>query len=210
MSTIVAITVSTNYDDLLDIILPQNHRFFNTWYIITHKDDAKTIEVVNKYNYSNVKLVYFDFYAGNCRFNQGGAIRHVQDILASMNYNGYVLHLDSDIYLPDNFSELLLRLETHSLYGVSSRNDYFSYDHFKAGKADRVHSRDHMFQGFFQLYVFSINTRCKQSENCSQWDLDFHKHFKHKINIPNLHVSHLGHSGVHWTGRKNKEADFAR
>jgi hypothetical protein len=43
----IAITVSTNYHDLLKIIIPQNYKFFDKWYIITCIDDMDTIAVIN-------------------------------------------------------------------------------------------------------------------------------------------------------------------
>jgi hypothetical protein len=42
MNKIIAITVSTRYDDLLEIIIPQNYKFFDKWYIITDKNDIAT------------------------------------------------------------------------------------------------------------------------------------------------------------------------
>lgn len=58
---LVAITVSTNYDDLLKFIVPQNYKFFDTWYIITDKSDEKTIKVINDFNYKNIELMFFNF-----------------------------------------------------------------------------------------------------------------------------------------------------
>ena len=42
---IIAITVSTNYEDILKIIIPQNAKFFKKWIIITKVDDIKTINI---------------------------------------------------------------------------------------------------------------------------------------------------------------------
>lgn len=66
----ICITVSVNYDNLLDIILPQNAKFFKKWYIVTHKDDQKTIDIIKKHNINCVEILYFDFYDGAI-FNKG-------------------------------------------------------------------------------------------------------------------------------------------
>jgi len=55
---LIAITVSTNYDDILSVVIHQNQRFFQTWYIITHPTDYATIDVVESADYTNIKLLY--------------------------------------------------------------------------------------------------------------------------------------------------------
>ena len=51
------ITVSTNYDDFLNIIIHQNYKFFKEWYIITDINDSKTIDVINNYGHKNIFIV---------------------------------------------------------------------------------------------------------------------------------------------------------
>ena len=33
--------------------MKNNYKFFKKWYIVTDKNDNKTIEVINKYNFEN-------------------------------------------------------------------------------------------------------------------------------------------------------------
>ena len=40
----IAITVSTKYADILNIIIPQNIKFFEKWYIITDETDEKQLK----------------------------------------------------------------------------------------------------------------------------------------------------------------------
>jgi hypothetical protein len=58
----IPITVSTNYDDLLNIIIPQNYKFFEKWYIITDENDKNlTLEIFLKDSYAighDKKLVF--------------------------------------------------------------------------------------------------------------------------------------------------------
>ena len=205
---ITAITVSTKYDDILKIIMPQNYKFFTKWYIVTHEKDTKTINIVKNYGFTNVEIVFFDFYRKRT-FNKGGAIRKCQDILERKGYKGDVLILDSDIYLPNNFLEILPPLNYYTLYGTNRRSDYYSYHNFKNNILDFEYKWAQDFQGYFQLYKFSKNIKYLDSDDCSECDLRFQRFFKNKIILQNMIVSHLGKSGINWKGRKNY-SDFSQ
>lgn len=198
---ITAITVSTKYDDILKIIMPQNYKFFNKWYIVTHPSDIKTINIINKYNFTNVELIFFDFYKKGV-FNKGGAIRKCQDMLERNKYKGDILILDSDVYLPNNFLQILPPLQYYTLYGTKRRSDYYSYHNFKSNIIDFEYKWAQQFQGYFQLYKFSQNIKYLNSNDCSECDLDFKRLFKNKIIIPNMNICHLGKAGINWKGRK--------
>ena len=206
--SIIAITVSTNYDDLLKIIMPQNYKFFDKWYIITNKDDEDTIKIIKYYNFNNIEILFFDFYANNNIFNKGGAIRFCQEQI-NINYNGNILILDSDIFLPNNFDEIInnISIKDDTLYGTYQRNDFYSYTNFINKKIDSLYWGSLEFHGYFQLYKFNKNFLYEDSYNCSCCDLIFHKYFQNKEIIKDLTVSHLGERLVNWNGRKYK-TDF--
>jgi hypothetical protein len=206
----IAITVSTNYADILNIIIPQNIRFFEKWYIITDENDEKTIKVIKDHNFNNIEILFYNFYNNNKSFDKGGAIRHVQkNIIPALNYTGNVLLLDSDIYLPDNFSDIMNNTEIKKdiLYGTTLRNDFYSYENFKNNKVDYPYPWSQNFHGYFQLYKFNENVLYNESHNCGSCDLEFIRFFKNKINIPNLVVAHLGKNAIHWDTRQNYD-DF--
>lgn len=201
----IAITISTNYDDILQYILPQNQKFFDKWIIVTHKDDKKTIDLIDKFNFKNVELLFFDFYADGKIFNKGGAIKFAQKTIPSSNI-GDVLLLDSDILLPDNFNDIIKNIDTKNdvLYGVRKRLDFHSYANLMSGKQD--HSYIGNFHGFFQLYKFNPSYLYNDSINCSQCDLDFANLFETKQIIKDLLVKHLGKNAVNWD--KRDKTDF--
>jgi hypothetical protein len=205
----IAITVSTNYHDILNITLQQNYKFFEKWYIITDIEDNETINVIKKYNYTNVEIIFFNFYERNCKFNKGGAIRFCQEKIIPSSYIGLMLLLDSDIYLPDNFNEIInsMIFQDNTIYGTYKREDFFSYNNFKNGIVDCHYPWSNDFQGYFQLYKFDKIKLYNKSFNCSECDLQFLKHFQNKIIIPNLVVFHLGKSGINWNKRIDK-TDF--
>lgn len=203
----IAITVSTKYDDILDKIIPLNYKFFYKWFIVTDKNDQKTIDVINKYNTKNIDIIFFDFYANNKKFNKGGAIRYVQQLISNYNYRGMVLLIDSDIVLPYNFPFYInrLKLKRNTIYAPIKRLDYHSHQSFINNQHDYEFSDP--FVGFFQLYLYNKNFLYEDSYNCSTCDITFLKYFNDKIIIPQLIVGHLGKNGVNWDGRNNKD-DF--
>lgn len=206
----IAITVSTNYDDILDVIISQNYLFFEKWYIITDKNDTKTIDVIKKYNFSNILILFYDFFTGNKIFNKGGAIKYCQkEIIGNLNYRGNIVILDSDIWLPDNFNEIIedIIVEDNQLYGTNKRYDYYSYENFKNNQIDFDYPWSKEFQGYFQLYKYDINKLYDDSDNCSGCDLQFLRFFTKKTILSNLNVSHLGKHGINWNKRANKN-DF--
>jgi hypothetical protein len=198
---ITCITVSTKYDNILNIILPQNYKFFKKWYIITDENDRATIDVIKKYNFNNVEIVYFDFYK-NATFNKGGAIRYVQEMI---DMDEMVLLLDSDIFIPDKFICLEgYKFKYDTIYSFI-RYDYYTYQNFIEDKHDDIY--DLLFMGFFQLYKNDKTHYYKDSENCKDCDYDFQRHFIDKKIFTDMVVKHLGKPDVNHYGR-DKLDDF--
>ena len=210
MNRIIAITVSTNYDDLLQIIIPQNYKFFYKWYIITHKNDNKTIDVIKNFNFDNIIILYYDFYANGATFNKGGAIKYCQEkIIPNLEYKENILLLDSDIFLPNNFLKIINNIEIKNdiLYGTYKRLDYYSYYNLRNNIVDFYYPWSNHFLGYFQLYKYNETFLYDDSEDCRICDFHFQKNFKNGITIPRLVVAHLGKDNKHFLGRKNKD-DF--
>jgi hypothetical protein len=207
---IIGITVSTNYDDILNIIIHQNYKFLDKWYIITHLNDIKTINIINETGYKNIEILYFDFY-NNSIFNKGGAIKYCQNIINNLNYNGNILLLDSDIFLPNNFNEIInnIKIENNILYGPDIRNDYYSFKNFTENIIDKknIENNSKWISGYFQLYKFSSEYLYENSNNCSECDIIFSNKFNKKIFINKLEVFHFGKANINWNGRLNKD-DF--
>jgi hypothetical protein len=206
----IAITVSTNYDDILDIVIPQNYKFFEKWYIITDKNDSNTINVIKKYNFSNIFIIFYNFYENNKIFNKGGAIRYCQnEIIGNLEYNGNIIILDSDIWLPDNFIEIVKDniINDNTIYGTNKRYDYYSYENFKNNIIDFDYPWSKEFHGYLQLYKYDKNKLYNESNNCSKCDIQFLNFFSKKVILSNLNVCHLGKNNVNWNKRINKN-DF--
>jgi hypothetical protein len=207
---IICITVSTKYDDILKICLPQNIKFFKKWYIVTDPADLATIQLVRAAN--NCDLLFFNFYEGGSKFNKGGAIRMAQLHVNAIHPNSNILLLDSDIFLPDNFGTIMnsISIEDNTLYGVASRTDYFTIRNLRQNKPSKVYNLTKEFVGFFQLYRNNDPKYLyEDSYNCAICDNKFVELFAHDkcLNIADLHVKHLGRPEVNWDSRRNKH-DF--
>jgi hypothetical protein len=199
MIDIFAITISVNYSGILENIL-SNSVFFNTWYIITTKEDVKTANIVE--NIPNIKLLFFDgFNANGAKFNKGGALKFAQDYIIETHGFKNILILDSDILLPQDFEKSLPdNLEEDVLYGTTERVDFWSLDDFKNNTNPHVYPSNITFVGFFQLFKQNIKYFYKFSNHCGNCDDLFRDNFPTKTFL-NLSVKHLGRHSTHWEGR---------
>lgn len=206
MSNVVCITVSTNYDDILDIIIPQNSKLLKKWYIVTDHNDRATINVINKHNCSNIEILFFDLY-NNSTFNQGGAIKLAQNkAFSEFDTNTIILIMDSDIYLPDDFIQITSNIEIsrNMIFGAEKRLEFHSHDHFLNNIVDNITLWTQAYiAGFFQLCLNDPNHVYSDSSNASSVDMRYRDTFEHK-RILNVSIKHLGKTGVNWDGRKNR------
>ena len=70
----IAITVSTNYHDILKLVLAADKQFFDRWIFVTDVNDIQTIDVLTKHD---VIVLYHDFKNGGRVFDKGGAVAMV-------------------------------------------------------------------------------------------------------------------------------------
>ena len=192
--------------------MPQNRNFFKKWFIVTHENDTKTIDIVKKYNFKNVELLYYNFY-DNATFNKGGAIRYAQQKVDELGFSDFLmLFLDSDIYLPNNFQHIIhnCKINNNTIYGSLKREDYHSYENFINNINDNNIVENMSMgwvSGYFQIYNYSPTYKYQDSQNCSSCDVQFSTLFSNYIFIDDLTVKHLGKAGINWDVRKDK-TDF--
>jgi len=198
---LLGITVSTNYDDILSVVIHQNQKFFERWYIITYKNDTDTIRLIQDTNYPNIEILYFDFY-NHATFNKGGAIQYAQKHIEQSYINKNILILDSDIFLPDNFYKVLSCVNPYpdTIYGIRKRYDYSSYHNFIEDINAYDYPNAQGIFGFFQFYKQAHGKMYTNSQNCAFCDTAFLHYFKHRANLP-LDVKHLGKAETNWDGR---------
>ena len=115
-----AVIVCVGFDDILDITLGLNHPHLDTAIVVTTHQDGKTQLVAKKHAATCVltDLTTKD----NRHFNKGAAINAG---FGYFRYNGWRLHLDADIALPDNFRRVLFNhtsLDKSAIYGADRVN----------------------------------------------------------------------------------------
>lgn len=109
---IEAVTVCIGYDDFLLETIPYNIPHLDRWLIVTRPEDKKTREVCRRFN---LDVLLSD--DGHPVFSKG---RLIERGLQHLSANGWRLHLDADIALPNRFKHLLQTAEVNedSIYGV--------------------------------------------------------------------------------------------
>lgn len=110
-----AVIICVNYSDFLAHTLASTCKQFNKLVVVTDLQDQKT---KNLCQYYNVQCMQTDvFYENGDVFNKGKGINAG---LQQLDLDGWVVHLDADIYLPPLTRSILegLPLNKEKIYGV--------------------------------------------------------------------------------------------
>jgi hypothetical protein len=110
-----AVTVCVNYSDFLAHTLPHNKQMFNKYVVVTDTKDLKTKAICDHYK---VQCIQTDvFYENGNVLNKGKGINVG---LAALSKKGFVVHLDSDVYLPPLTRDILEKIpfDPKGIYGV--------------------------------------------------------------------------------------------
>jgi hypothetical protein len=112
---IEAVMVCVNYSDFLAHTLPSTKGQFNKMVVVTDHNDVDTKKLCEYYN---VECVQTDvFYENGDVFNKGKGINAG---LEQLDLDGWVVHLDADIYLPPQTGSILqtIPLCEDKIYGA--------------------------------------------------------------------------------------------
>ena len=197
----IAITVSTNYSDILPFVISANAHYFTKWLIVTDVNDAPTISLLK--TVPNIVILYWDFKNNGSKFDKGGAIRHAQ-LFAYHNFpTDWYLLLDSDICLTTQFAAVfnqVNQLNINNIYGVQ-RRDFYKMSDYKNGINFSVYKYEFAGQvhGYFQLYKQKL--LYKPFKDASSSDVWFCNQFP-ITSMFNINCDHLGKSGHNWNGRE--------
>jgi hypothetical protein len=147
----IAITVSTNFADLLPIVYQYNHKFFKHWVIVTSKNDYATIDFLT--SKPNVTVLFWNFKNNQRVFDKGGAVRYAQEYVYEKFPDDWYLIIDSDICLYQHTSPLnyISNYDSEAIYGLENRLDFASLNDLLAFKNFIKHVPIGV-DGFFQLY----------------------------------------------------------
>jgi hypothetical protein len=184
------VIVCVNYSDFLNHTLPENKAHFDNLVVVTDLKDLATVRVCEKYN---VKCVQTNvFYENDAVFNKGAGINAG---LAELTKQGWVIHMDADIYLPPLTRYVLEKrdLDQNKIYGVDRLMcpNYESWVAYREGY-DTVHEH----WTFVHLNSFPVGTRLVHYNDSDGW-----------IPIGFFQMWHPAESGVHHYPDKHGAAD---
>lgn len=110
-----AITVCVGYDDFLRESARYNSHHFDRWIVVTEPGDTLTREVCRKFNLECVLTE--DGKRHGAPFNKG---RMIERGLQQTSADGFRIHLDADMVLPNQFRTLCetADLQKDTIYGV--------------------------------------------------------------------------------------------
>ena len=203
LENIQVVVICVNYSDFLRITYQQNIRFFNrnNYYIITAKDDQETVDLCIELNIRYE--TYDDFYINSSKLNKSGAINKIQKRLHNDFPNDWILLLDADIILPNNFDELFLSrcINNKCLYSFK-RKDYEEQNDFLNSK-NLVDYTGINFMGFMQLYHNKTKFYPEFSNDCGICDAIFRDYFFDYLVLidDDSYVVHLGKKDINNRGR---------
>ncbi len=226
---IECVIVCKNYGDYLELTLKENLRYFDNIIIVTSPKDYKVHELVSKYNEKVSYLIYNDWNKNGAIFNKGGAVQFGLDHL---KYNDWVVILDSDIVIKEDFRDKLI--DINKFYGsyrrfISKLQEYkdlnlHTVEEIKNWSDSPFPKIEGSGCGFFQC--FNMNNICarlrkkimgnlyEDSYSAEKVDIDFLAIFcpliEHDSNLVRMGVElwHLGPHGVNNNGRSEKDEFF--
>jgi hypothetical protein len=215
---LIGICVSYNYYDTLQFFLPVNHMHFEKLFIITQKDDEKTINLCKKFK--SVKVLFYNFNKNNKVFDKYGAINHAQKIVYKKYPNHWYINIDSDILLPNNFVDLLKNknLCEDYIYGIlrtgvlktsqlMNKNDELEkYKLYIKEKQIDLNSFRKSVIGYFQLYKKQIYQGVDYI-NAAKGDIQFSRKFDNYLYLNDIQCFHLGPTGKNWSGKTDDFID---
>ncbi len=110
---IEAVTVSVGYADFLRETAPRNKHLFDRWVIVTDPADQDTFKVTRDLS---LPCLFTEDHCRGGPFNKGRAI---QRGFNSLSLSDWVIQMDADVVLPDDFREMLAaaHLREQKIYG---------------------------------------------------------------------------------------------
>jgi hypothetical protein len=197
------VIVSVDYNDFLLFTLESSTKILNVT-VVTSPSDIVCQELCKKFGATCV--ITERMYEDGAVFNKGKAIN---EGIKSLKNPEWVLLLDADIYLQEDFLEVIKNTELYeSDLIVCKRLILDNYDLFLDWKNNKNVGRLERAKGFGYFQMFNIRKFPKKSNifpensNDASWsDLTFRDTFKSETELDTT-VLHLGQTCQNWTGRK--------
>lgn len=150
---IECVIVCDSYSDFLRCTLPHNKTIFDRCVVVTSPEDTETRKLCEFYHVHCVASKRLKPAPG--KFCKGAAIN---DGLAVLDGDGWVLHMDADIWLPPQTRQLLQRanLDKRCVYGVD-RFNVVGYERWE--KFLKKPKLQHEADAYIHANAFPVATR---------------------------------------------------
>jgi hypothetical protein len=132
------VTVCANYADFLRETLPFNQRHFDRYIVVTTPEDRETRDLCR---HLGVECLPTDLMTKQDAFAKARGIDYG---LANLRGDGWIVHLDADIWLPPQTRHLLshVDLDPECLYGID-RTNCVGYEPWRNFIESEAHSSGH-------------------------------------------------------------------
>lgn len=229
---IIPVVTCVNMSDFLRVSLKYNRKFFKDYNVLTSPEDVETKRLCE---FNDVGLIEFPFFfKEGARFNKSGGIYWAQKIIHENYKHSWILLMDADIVLNNDFVDSIKKLELNKEEKVEPKpkpsylkmnpssalrrrqkkdsSIIYGIDRYDILKTDDLFKKDLSTKqkynvkhaGYFQLYYDKSKYYSVFSENASLCDMEFMSLFCYKKTIDS-HVFHLGEKELHWNGRNCSE-----
>ena len=201
LSNVHVIIVCVNYGDLLKFTIEKNIKFFDkaNYHVITSPEDTETISYCEK---AGAQVILYPDFFKNAKLNKSGPIFLLQEKLHKEFPEDWILLIDADIILPEDFEELFKKKELNkkSLYSMT-RYDYVNQADYLSQTNLKPYSGQ-IFMGYMQLYHDKTKYYPPYSQSCASCDDVFQRYFHSKEYFDTTaFVTHLGQDTVNHNGR---------
>ena len=186
------VVVCINYSDFLRVTLPATKGHFNKMVVVTDTDDDETAKVCE---FNNVQCIRTDaMYEHPNKKDCPNKAKAINEGLKHLKLDGWVLHMDADIWLPCLTRQILEKypLDPKGVYGVDRLmcNSYLEWlkytyfgkplnegwvyvhtDQFPMGvRLVKYHSEGYIPIGYFQLWNPKASGVCTYPEIKAAYD----------------------------------------
>ena len=161
-----AVTTCFNYSNYFKYCV-KNKQHFNKWIVVTLENDKDTISLCEQNDIEYIFADEFRLYNFGCKLRKGTAVNAGLDHLYTPGCQDWYLHIDSDVILPDNFSNYLngsLKMnDDYNYYNIDTLNksNLYSMNRFDitlpSDGSDTEKNNERIKEAFYNMNLYGFS-----------------------------------------------------